>query len=951
MLRFAANSVVQRRASIWPQLANRAAIQASALALARSLSSTAAPSGQRKKYEGRPRYPQPHSSPPPRPIDIATKSPKSETKTTQRDSNVLEKIRLTDDEVGEIYDSIMSPNDRQERDNQSMRHRSRTEFLELRRQAREKTRERLAQESPKKIKEPEVKKQLEKEVDEKPVLEAVKARSISDKAMERLVYVDTRVVREMEEAKNAVMASVGSSSVDHLQEKVKLVQAQREAGKNADEQNAESGALDVIQYGLTASEFNHVIFANTLACNVDEAMRTFELMQQAGVAPNQTTFANLTIVHAKAGDLESAVSMFKKLESSGLEPTVYSYGSLIRAYMEFNRVDDSFRVYEMMKSREVWPNLPVYNSLIVSCLKVGDFTRAWGVFEHLRYTIAQPDEVSFTIMIHACAKQGQVEKAMNLFEEMVASNLVLSDVTFNSLIHACAKRTDYFDECFRLLELMEAQGFQPDFYTYNTVIYACARARKLGLAREIFRDMLKKSMRPDQEDLLKIDAITITNMMCAYAWYLPSIKNCSWKVAKRFEGVAAKALADVQQASTSVSTNSLSQVYTRDEHNADAYLMTTRLLDIQEKADEAGREFSNLAKDGASKPELDQQQVALIDMLMPEQVPEAHNQLASETVRLMRFYLDTVKGGVTARMLNMYLASLVNNGRFESAWRVIFGDFEKYGLQRDGWTFLWTIRLCARTRDVPSAWRVWDEYKKWRADVERELNTPGHNTLRTGRTRVYGAQTDKSSSDAKSKTRDDAPVELSGDAEAVNRATRDMLALVTDLEFPGSLSMPTNVAGGALAVTPDDREVARTLIGCDMKPEHATYIEMITLLGSCGDFRSAVHLLREEKEGILEHKHDPTMHDVNSMYQNALVSGNKHAALDVRGLCMPKPLHEARRRLHRKWGTSFGWELTSPQYKAVDRRFPEEFKPHNPPFKNAEHVYSRPRGSGNTSHT
>ncbi|KAJ2470410.1 hypothetical protein IWW56_006537 [Coemansia sp. RSA 2131] len=298
----------------------------------------------------------------------------------------------------------------------------------------------------------------------------------------------------------------------------------------------------------------------------------------------------------------------------------------------------------------------------------------------------------------------------------------------------------------------------------------------------------------------------------------------------------------------------------------------------------------------------------------------------------------------------MYLAALVNNGRFESAWRVIFGDFEKYGLPRDGWTFLWTIRLCARTRDVPSAWRVWDEFKKWRADVERELNTPGHNTLRTGRTRVYGAQSDKASTGAKPKTLDVQSDEPSGDS-AANRATRDMLALVTDLEFPGSLSMPTNVAGGALAVTADDREVARKLIGCDMKPEHATYIEMITLLGSCGDFRSAVHLLREEKEGILEHKHDPTMQDVGSMYQNALVSGNKHAALDVRGLCMPKPLHEARRKLHRKWGTSFGWELTSPQYKAVSRRFPEEFKPHNPPFKNGEHVYSRSRGSDSAKNT
>ncbi|KAJ2828880.1 hypothetical protein IWW50_001154 [Coemansia erecta] len=957
MLRFAASCLAQRSAGVALRQSQRSAMNASALVLPRSFTNSATIEGERRKFEGRTRYPRAHSAPPPRPSDIAmhelmnsvndmTEPAGGTSSATGPTRSILETIKMTDDEVGEIYNAVMSPVERRSRDEQSIRHRSRAEFLEMRRQAREKTRGvQVEKERRKDLPAPgpaKQKKEAAKEEEgEEGVLEAVKARSISDKAMERLVYVDTRVVREMEAAKHAVLASVSSSSVDYLQERVQMMKSSQESA--ADPAAADSGkdliakdqADQSVLDSAAAAEFNHVIFANTLACNVDDAMRTYELMREAGVKPDQTTFANLTIVHAKAGDLETAVSMFKRLESEGLQPTVYSYGALIRAYMEFNRVDDSFRVYEMMKSREVWPNLPVYNSLIVSCLKVGDFSRAWGVFEHLRYTIAQPDEVSFSIMIHACAKQGQVEKAMNLFEEMVGSNLVLSDVTFNSLIHACAMRVDYFDECFRLLELMEAQGFQPDFYTYNTIIYACARAKKLGLAREIFRDMLKRSMRPDQEDLLKIDAITITNMMYAYAWFLPGVKNCSWKVAKRYEGSAAKALEDVKQAGdAAVSTNGLSQVYTREEHNLDAYVASTRLIGVQEQAADASRKLQSLEEQGAAKEELDKHQMTLIDMLMPEDVPTAHNKLASEAVRLMRFYIDTVKGDVNARLLNAYLAALVCNGRFENAWRVLFGDFDKFGLPKDGWTFLWAIRLCARTRDVPSAWRVWDEFKKWRLDVERELKTPGHETLQAGRTKVFSGEKAKDGQQ---------PDELHGDAAALNRATKDMLALTTTLEFSDSYNMPTNVAGGALAVTQDDREVARKRIGCDMKPEHATYVEMLTLLGSCGDFRSAIQLLREEKQGILEHKHNPTLQDVISLYQNAVVAGDKHAALDIRGLCMQKPLHPARRRLHRKWGTSFGWELTSPQYKSLSRRFPEEYKRHNPPFKNGEHVYSQSR--------
>ncbi|KAJ2308269.1 hypothetical protein H4R23_003732, partial [Coemansia sp. Cherry 401B] len=426
MLRLAASCLVRRSNVSATLRLPRCAVKAEGV-LARSLSSSAIAEGRPRKYEGRTRYPQPQVTQSPRPKDVATDRLIDSANSIKADAELLDTIKISDDEVSQIYDSIMSPVERQSRDEQSLRHRSRAQFLDLRQQARARTLAKQLRQKPRQKNLPspsESQRQgAEDDVKEDAVLEAVKQRTVSDKAMERLVYVDTRVVREMEKAKSAVLASTGPANVGELQEKVQALAAAK-AQNDPNATTLDPGLIDASAAGqdlssalvpdLSVGEFNYAIFANTLACNVDEAMRTFELMREAGIKPDQTTFANLTIVHAKAGDLETAVSMFKRLESEGLEPTVYSYGSLIRAYMEFNRVDDAFRVYEMMKAREAWPNLPVYNSLIVSCLKVGDFNRAWGVFEHLRYTIAQPDEISFSIMIHACAKQGQVEKAMNL---------------------------------------------------------------------------------------------------------------------------------------------------------------------------------------------------------------------------------------------------------------------------------------------------------------------------------------------------------------------------------------------------------------------------------------------------------------------------------------------------------------------------------------------------------
>ncbi|KAJ1941903.1 hypothetical protein FBU59_003364 [Linderina macrospora] len=235
------------------------------------------------------------------------------------------------------------------------------------------------------------------------------------------------------------------------------------------------------------------------------------------------------------------------------------------------------------------------------------------------------------------------------------------------------------------------------------------------------------------------------------------------------------------------------------------------------------------------------------------------------------------------------------------------------------------IRLCARTRDVPSAWRVWDEYKAWRVAVEKELKTPGSEKLVAGSTKLYKAGEG-------SRPVDDSEA---GDIEALNTASQDMMSLAKGLAFPGENALPECIAGGALAVLPADRETARKRV------EHATYMEMVTLLGSCGDFRAAIQLLREEMNDILEHAHKPTMDDVNSLYQNAVVAGDKASALDIRGLCMHKPLNSARRALHRKWGTSYSWDLTDPQQRSLSRRFPEEFRRHQKPFRNAEYVVSR----------
>ncbi|KAJ2702394.1 hypothetical protein H4218_000874 [Coemansia sp. IMI 209128] len=958
MLRISIGSCLARHSTDLgaAQLTRRTAGLASKLASLRTISTSPVCEGRPRQYADHSRYPRPRSTRPDRPEKITTDAlmdKLNEVPTTGAD--MINSIRVTDDEVAKIFDSIMGSGQRRLLDEQSLRHKTRAEFLEIRRKEKERLNSDIPEDS-QGSKEPA--KELEGKGDKS--AEAPAIVSVSDTILDQMAYIDTRHIREIEEAKRAVIASADSALVDKLQDRVHAAAhaAAETKGDGTSSKSAELGVAEQhsdhdvdLSADLTLAEFNHVIYANTLGGRAEEAMRAYELLRESGIKPDQATFANLTIALAKSGDLEAAVSMFKALETEGLEPSVYSYGTLIRAYMEFDRIDDSFRVYEMMKVREVWPNLPVYNSLIVASLKVGDLKRAWGVFEHLRYTIAKPDEISFSIMIHACAKNGEVEKAMNLLDEMVSNKLTLSDVTFNSLIHACAVRPDYFDEGFRLLQLMESHGFQPDFFTYNTLLYACARKKNLGLARNIFREMLGRSMKEEHRDLVKIDEVTVSNMMWAYSSYLSPVKTCSWKVAKRFESLALDTLTAIRGEGGDPGFPEVSDSLSKHEQKIRDIVTTTRFIDMQANVARATKGLvSGTGTSSSNSSVLDagpsQQVLDLVNMLMPAEIPVAHNGIGSEAKRLMMFYVDVLKGGVNSRLLNAYLSAMVCNGRFEDAWRIFLGDYKRFNVPKDGWTFQSMIRLCARTRDVPSAWRLWDEFKSWRVDVEKALQTPGHEELKSLPTKVYRTESDDGPSVSTSRQQQN----TEGDAAAFERVSQGMLAVAERLEFPGDNAMPTIVAGGSLAVIPSDRENARKPLGCDMATEHAIYIEMITLLGSCGDFRAAVHLIREEKSKILEHAHNPTMDDVNSVYQNAIVAGDKHSAMDIRALCMQKPAHQARRALSRKWGTSFSWDMTDSQQKAMSRRLPESFRRHQAPFsKGGEYVRTRQRDTGQST--
>ncbi|KAJ2470826.1 hypothetical protein EV174_006052, partial [Coemansia sp. RSA 2320] len=127
MLRFATGRLAQHCPSTGAALlARRATKLASKMALVRSISSSHACEGRPRQHADHSRYPRPRSTRPEHPETASTNALMDRLNEPPGSGpDMIDTIRITDEEISKIFESVMSAEQRQERDEQSLRHKSR----------------------------------------------------------------------------------------------------------------------------------------------------------------------------------------------------------------------------------------------------------------------------------------------------------------------------------------------------------------------------------------------------------------------------------------------------------------------------------------------------------------------------------------------------------------------------------------------------------------------------------------------------------------------------------------------------------------------------------------------------------------------------------------------------------------------------------------------------------
>lgn len=245
-----------------------------------------------------------------------------------------------------------------------------------------------------------------------------------------------------------------------------------------------------------------------------------------------------------------------------------------------------------------------------------------------------------------------MERALNLFEDMIGCQLYPTDVTFNVLINACAKRPDYFEAAFDLL------------YQMRTVY----------------------GFEPDQ--------ITYNTLLAACA---------TKKDLKMAREVFRVMLQDAEQ-------NGEESRLKPDEHTFGNLFRCYANYNPPTKLNPSAEEEED------NNPASSEDDALVPHTLLPPTLPKRRSEVVQEAKKIFEYVVENALCSITSTLLTGYLNVHIFQRQRNECVELYLNAFERFGVERIGYTFLYMLRFAYDNRDTELAWKIWEDYQQFLED-------------------------------------------------------------------------------------------------------------------------------------------------------------------------------------------------------------------------------------------
>ncbi|KAB1221584.1 hypothetical protein CJ030_MR2G027103 [Morella rubra] len=152
-----------------------------------------------------------------------------------------------------------------------------------------------------------------------------------------------------------------------------------------------------------------------------EALSLFDMMQNAGVRPNECTITGILSACVHTGLVEKVRIYFKMIEECGLEPGIQHYGCMVDLLGKAGLLEEAYQIIRTMRAA---PNIVVWGSFLSACREHKQFDMAEKVIGQVLTTVKpENDGGVYTIISDLYVLGEKWDEAERLRKLMAKENL------------------------------------------------------------------------------------------------------------------------------------------------------------------------------------------------------------------------------------------------------------------------------------------------------------------------------------------------------------------------------------------------------------------------------------------------------------------------------------------------------------------------------------------------
>ncbi|KAL5816284.1 hypothetical protein ACOSQ3_024662 [Xanthoceras sorbifolium] len=217
---------------------------------------------------------------------------------------------------------------------------------------------------------------------------------------------------------------------------------------------------------------------------VDEALKTFRVMQSEQIRPNAVTAASILSVCAQLSVMNLCKEIHCYLLRQGLKQNVLVNNSLIATYAKCGDINSSWTIFRNMHER----NEVSWNSIILGLGMHGHTYEMFDLFEKMKEAGRKPDRVTFTSLISACSHTGRVDKGWKYFKSMVEDYKLEPQVEHYTCMVELLGRAGHLNEAY---DLIMAMPCVPDDRIWGSLLGSCRNHGNGKLAELVANHIFK----------------------------------------------------------------------------------------------------------------------------------------------------------------------------------------------------------------------------------------------------------------------------------------------------------------------------------------------------------------------------------------------------------------------------------------------------------------------------